>query len=207
MNSHLLYSCSPWVHIVYFIFNQIMARSNQVRIEFCQYWKFRGAIVLFLVRLVAVIKIINGILSNKRHKINSFWKAILHHFSRFVESFGEKPVFQIRLFDASFIIAVAFHWWAGLSWESVSINLITVSFYEYMRCSPFLNAVKSRKRGLFLLIYRQFSQVLRFLIFLRMMIHDLNRLRRLILLKQRRLVDLFELRMLADIRECVELKF
>ena len=183
MNSHVLNSCCPWVHIVYFIFNQIMTGSNQVEIKFCQYWKFRGAIVLFLVRLVAVIKIINGVLSNKRHKINSFWKAFLHHFSRFVESFGEKSVFQIRLFDASLIIAGAFHRWAGLSRESVSINLITVSFYENMRCSPFLNAVKSGKRGLFLLIYRQFSQVLRFLIFLRMMIHDLNRLRRLILLK------------------------
>ena len=138
---------------------------------------------MFLVRLVTVIKIINGILSNKRHKINSFWKAFLHHFSRFVESFGEKSVFQIRLFDASLIIAVAFHWWAGLSRESVSIYLITVSFYEYMWCSPFLNAVKSGKRWLFLLIYRQFSKVFRILILLCMMINYLNWLRRLILLK------------------------
>ena len=128
LNSHVLNSCSPWVHVVNFIFFQIMARSYQVRIEFCQYWKFRGAIVLFLVRLDAVIKIMNGVLSNKRHKINSFRKAILGNLGRFVESFGEKSVFHIWLFDAVFIIAIAFHWWAGLSWESVSINLITVTF-------------------------------------------------------------------------------
>ena len=87
VNSHVL-NCRPWIHVVNFIFYQVVTWPNQVRIKFFQYWKFRCAIVLFLIRLIAVIEIMDGILSHEWHKINSFRKTILRDFGRLIEGLG-----------------------------------------------------------------------------------------------------------------------